>query len=78
VGPYWLDLAYPGARLGIEYDGRLHLTPERARRDLVRQADLTRVGWDVLRFPAPTVLHHSYRIPAAVRAALARSPFSTS
>ena len=56
VGPYLLDLAYPAIWLGIEYDGREHLTPERALRDLDRQAYLTAAGWKkVLRFPAAEV-----------------------
>lgn len=55
VGPYRLDLAYPELRLAIEYDGREHLTPERARRDLRREAFLTAAGWTVLRIPAATV-----------------------
>lgn len=69
VGPYWLDLAYPDLMLAIEYDGREHLTPERARHDLARQAYVTREGWEVLRFPAVTVLGYPYRIPAAVKIA---------
>ena len=31
VGPYALDLAYPAVLLGIEYDGRDNLTPDRNR-----------------------------------------------
>ena len=33
VGPYYLDMAYPELMLGIEYDGREHLDPDRALRD---------------------------------------------
>ena len=55
VGPYYLDMAYPELMLGIEYDGREHLTPERALRDLSREGYLGRRGWDVLRFPARDV-----------------------
>jgi hypothetical protein len=36
VGPYFLDMAYPELMLGIEYDGRDHLNPDRALRDLTR------------------------------------------
>ncbi len=70
VGPYLLDLAYPDRMLAIEYDGREHLTPERARRDLARQAYLTRAGWEVLRFPAVTVLRYPREIVHAVKIAL--------
>lgn len=70
VGPYLLDLAYPGIRLGMEYDGRDHLTPERARRDLARQAYLTAAGWQVLRFSAGDVLNRPWSVAARVRAAM--------
>lgn len=55
VGAYRLDLAYPELKLAIEYDGREHLTPKRARHDLRREAFLTATGWTVLRIPAATV-----------------------
>ncbi len=67
VGPYFLDLAYPERKIAVEYDGREHLTPERARRDLNRQAYLTRAGWTVVRFPASVVLGETWRIAAAIR-----------
>jgi len=47
--------AYPELMLGIEYDGRDHLDPDRALRDLAREGYLGRRGWDVLRFPAREV-----------------------
>lgn len=50
VGPYWLDLAYPQIKLGIEYDGRDHLEPARVLRDLDRQAYFSSEGWRILRF----------------------------
>ncbi len=67
VGPYLLDLAYPAVLLGVEYDGRDHLTPDRARRDLERQAYLTRAGWTVLRFRARDVLQRPWRVASEVR-----------
>ena len=67
VGPYVLDLAYPGIRLGIEYNGSDHLTQERAHRDLMREAYLSRAGWEMLRFGAADVLRHPRRVAAAVR-----------
>jgi hypothetical protein len=67
VGPYFLDMAYPDLMLGIEYDGREHLSPDRARRDLAREGYLGRRGWDVLRFAAREV----YR-PGWVAAQVAR------
>jgi very-short-patch-repair endonuclease len=69
---YRLDLAYPEHRLAIEYDGAHHRHPERARRDLVREADLAAAGWTVFRFDAATVLSAPWRIVAAVAARLGR------
>lgn len=71
VGPYALDLSYPGLRLGIEYDGREHRTQERAMRDLVREAALTRAGWTVLRFRAADVLRRPEWVAARIGATLA-------
>jgi very-short-patch-repair endonuclease len=66
VGPYFLDLAYPERKIALEYDGRTHLTPERARRDLNRQAYVTSEGWTVIRFPAYLVLYETWKIPRDV------------
>ena len=74
VGPYFLDMAYPERKLAVEHDGRDHLTPERARRDLSRQAYPTREGWTVVRFPASTVLGEPWRIGADVRRLLHLHP----
>jgi very-short-patch-repair endonuclease len=56
----------------VEYDGRDHLTPERALRDLERQAYLSRCGWEVLRFPAGDVMLRPWSVASTVRRALAR------
>jgi very-short-patch-repair endonuclease len=50
-----LDLAYPMARLGIEYDGGGHRDPAAWRDDLRRQNRLRAVGWTLLRYTAPEV-----------------------
>jgi very-short-patch-repair endonuclease len=70
VGPYRLDLAYPDLLLAVECDGREHLTPQRALRDLDRQAYLTAAGWRILRFPKKVVLHEPALIPWTVRRAM--------
>lgn len=67
IGPYLLDMAYPRVRLAVEYDGRDHLTQERAARDLARQAYLSRAGWEILRFRATVVLNNPRTIAATVR-----------
>ncbi len=53
-----LDLAYPSVKLGVEYDGRLHRSQQRAMRDLEREALLAAEGWTIIRFDAITVLYH--------------------
>jgi Protein of unknown function (DUF559) len=68
---YYLDLAYPEIRLAIEYDGAEHRKQRRARRDLVREAALTALGWHILRFDADVVLFRPDRIADVVRAELA-------
>ena len=67
VGPYELDMAYPGIRLGVEHDGRDHLEPGRALRDLRREGYLGRLGWVVLRFSAFDVVSRPRSVVAAVR-----------
>ena len=71
---YYLDLAYPEAKLAIEYDGADHRSQRRARRDLLREAALTALGWKILRFDADVVLYRPDRIVAEVAAELAAPP----
>jgi very-short-patch-repair endonuclease len=66
VGPYRLDMAYPEFMLAVEYDGREHLDPERALRDLQRATFLGRCGWLVLRFRAAAVLGRPRWVAATV------------
>lgn len=46
---YWIDLAYEQWRIAIEYDGKEHYDPDRARRDRYKDELLHRQGWAVLR-----------------------------
>jgi very-short-patch-repair endonuclease len=49
VPTYRLDLAYPQARIAIEYDGRDHHTsPEDRSRDEARRTWLRGRGWTVV------------------------------
>ena len=68
---FYLDLAYPKAQVALEYDGAEHRTQRRARRDLLREAALTALGWRILRFNADVVLFRPERIVTVVRAELA-------
>jgi Protein of unknown function (DUF559) len=49
------DLAYPAAKLAIEYDGSTHFEPSRARRDRERDGELDGIGWQTLRVVADDV-----------------------
>jgi hypothetical protein len=49
------DLAYPSAKLAIEYDGSTHFEPSRARRDRERDGELDGIGWQTLRVVADDV-----------------------
>jgi hypothetical protein len=49
------DLAYPAAKLAIEYDGSTHFEPSRARRDRERDGELAGIGWQTLRVVADDV-----------------------
>jgi hypothetical protein len=44
-----VDLAYPQARLAIEYDGDTHFTPARSRADRRRDLLLADLGWHTMR-----------------------------
>jgi very-short-patch-repair endonuclease len=73
VGPYRLDMAYPELMVAVEYDGRDHLDPDRALRDLQRATYLGRSGWVVLRFRAAVVLGRPWWIASTVRDTLHRA-----
>ena len=48
---YYIDIAFVGARLAVEIDGRLHEEDRSIfERDRYRQNELVRAGWRVLRF----------------------------
>ena len=68
---YHLDLAYPHALPAIEYDGADHRRQARARRDLLREAALTELGWKILRYDADVVLFRPDRVAATTRTELA-------
>ena len=67
---YWLDLAWPGRRVGVEYDGRGHTDPGQVLRDIARHTRLLDLGWRVYRYTA----HDVYRRTAQVVAELVRAP----
>ncbi len=66
----WLDMAYPIARAGVEFDGEHHQDAPVFRADLVRHNRLAVLGWTVLRASAADVLRNPDRFAAQVRAVL--------
>lgn len=56
---YYLDLSYERWRIAIEYDGKDHFDPDRARRDRHKDEVLHEQGWSVLRITV-----HDHRNPA--------------
>ncbi|MDQ6650246.1 MAG: hypothetical protein M3Z02_09035 [Actinomycetota bacterium] len=68
-----VDLAYPGLRIAIEYDGRdAHLEAQAFVVERRRQNRLLALGWVVVRFTATDVYRQSWRVAREVRAALSR------
>ncbi|MGH3945557.1 MAG: DUF559 domain-containing protein [Pseudonocardiaceae bacterium] len=66
----WLDMAYPAARAGVEFDGQHHQEAPAFRADLARHNRLAALGWTVLRASATDVLRNPDRFAAQVRAVL--------
>lgn len=69
----WLDLAYPGSRIGIEYDGEEHTNPQRVLRDIRRATRLLDQGWQVYRYTKHEIRTEPDRIVAEIERARARA-----
>lgn len=67
---YRLDLGYRRRRLGIEYDGRSHLTPEALASDRDRHNWLAADGWRLRHFTARDVYQRPTHVVATVHRAL--------
>jgi len=66
-----VDLAFPAARIAVEYDGRsVHDWDDVFTRDRQRQNELVRAGWTVLRFTADDLRWGAARAIEVVRGAL--------
>lgn len=69
---YYLDVAFPGSRLVIEVDGRLHETDlDLFESDRTRQNALVLDGWMVLRFTFRMLVDEPEKVVADIRSALA-------
>ncbi|MDG4789928.1 DUF559 domain-containing protein [Micromonospora sp. WMMD1102] len=65
-----VDLAYPGLRIALEYEGHHHRERAHFRQDVSRYNELRAAGWTVLRFTADDVLRHPARLLAQLTQAL--------
>lgn len=71
---YFIDIAFRGARLAVEIDGRLHETdPYVFENDRLRQNALVRAGWRVLRFTYAMLVDDPEYVIEAIRSALAQA-----
>ena len=70
---FWLDLAWPERRIGIEYEGEPHTQPGRVLRDIARHTRLVDLGWQVYRYTKREVYGDPARIVAELVRARARS-----
>ena len=71
---YYIDIAFRGARVAIEIDGRLHEDdPSVFERDRYRQNALVLAGWRVLRFTYRMLVDEPDYVIATILAALAGS-----
>jgi very-short-patch-repair endonuclease len=66
-----VDLAWPRARLLVEFDGNVHRERDVFVKDLRRQNGLVLAGWTVLRFSSADVRGRPETVLAAIRSALA-------
>lgn len=57
VGPFVIDFYCPAARLAVELDGSIHLTPEQQIRDVARTEQLASYGIRVVRFSNTAVMN---------------------
>lgn len=67
---YYLDIAFPGVKLAVEIDGRLHHGADAFEKDRWRQNDLVLDGWRVLRFTWSMLVETPELVVAAVEQAL--------
>lgn len=68
---YFLDVAFPGLKILVEIDGRLHQTDKRTfESDRPRQNALVLDGWTVLRFTWQLIEDHPERVLADVLPAI--------
>lgn len=67
-----VDLAYPGLRIAMEYEGEHHLLdPDQWAYDIRRYEELARLGWTVIRITKSDLFDRPRELVARVRRAIA-------
>lgn len=71
VGPYKVDVAFPGSKVAIEVDGwAFHSDQEAFQQDRKRQNYIALLGWQVLRFTWLDLVEYPQRVIAVIRSAI--------
>jgi very-short-patch-repair endonuclease len=74
TGQYFLDFAFPSRMLAVEADDPSHRTPERQRKDAVRDAWLRSKGWTIIRFTNAEIQSCPQMVAAKVKEVLDTLP----
>lgn len=64
------DLAYPEHRVAVEYEGEGHSEAAQIIRDIAREEDFSRAGWELVRISKRHMVHDARPAVAKVLAAL--------
>ncbi|WP_026555317.1 hypothetical protein [Arthrobacter sp. 35W] len=67
------DLSFPVYKVAVEYEGRVHADPAQVDRDISREEDYQRGGWQQVRISNRHMDHEAHAAVAKVRAALRRA-----
>ena len=71
IGPYKVDVAFPGPMVVIEVDGwAFHSDQEVFQGDRKRQNYIALMGWQVLRFTWLDLVEYPQRVIAEIRSAI--------
>ena len=71
---FWLDLAWPELKIGIEYEGEPHTERGRVLRDIARHTRLVDLGWRIYRYPKLDMYGEPGRIVAELTRARRSAP----
>ena len=71
---FWLDLAWPEPKIGIEYEGEPHTERGRVLRDIARHTRLVDLGWRIYRYTKLDMYGEPGRIVAELTRARRSAP----